>query len=221
VSYLVANIPPIEVWIDKKYLYDFQKNENGDFLGDGEWERGHWVTVKSISNRALLFETYIDEYGAIYDKLPISAFRWHLGRLDVEYPLDWLQIWDCLSYDISIIEKRALRFCRTQTLLKDKSLVEGEYLFTIDTTHSNPAEIDTGWSETPNEHKSYNICKIENGQFVAQPNNRTRFIQPSRTKNNLPTPYFRYSTKVWSVEATDKWVDDETWNYEKIIKKDL
>jgi hypothetical protein len=215
VSYLVANIPAVEVWVDKKYLYDFQKDENGNLLGDGEWERGHWVTVKSIPNRALLFETYIDEYGAIYDKLPLSAFRWHLDGLDVEYPLDWLQIWDCLSYDISVIEKRALRFCRTQTLLKDKSLVEGEYLFTIDTTHSNPAEIDTGWSETPNEHKSYNISKIQNGQFVAQPNNRTRFIQPSRTGDELRIPYFRYSTKVWSVEGTSKWVNGENWSYEK------
>lgn len=214
-SYLVANIPAVEVWVDKKYLYDFQKDENGNLLGDGEWERGHWVTVKSIPNRALLFETYIDEYGAIYDKLPLSAFRWHLDGLDVEYPLDWLQIWDCLSYDISVIEKRALRFCRTQTLLKDKSLVEGEYLFTIDTTHSNPAEIDTGWSETPNEHKSYNISKIQNGQFVAQPNNRTRFIQPSRTGDELRIPYFRYSTKVWSVEGTSKWVNGENWSYEK------
>jgi hypothetical protein len=220
VSYLVANIPAVEVWVDKKYLYDFQKDENGNLLGDGEWERGHWVTVKSIPSRALLFETYIDEYGAIYDKLPLSAFRWHLDGLDVEYPLDWLQIWDCLSYDISVIEKRALRFCRTQTLLKDKSLVEGEYLFTIDTTHSNPAEIDTGWSETPNEHKSYNISKIENGQFVAQPNNRTRFIQPSRTGDELKIPYFRYSTKVWSVEGTSKWVDGENWSYEN-NKKDL
>lgn len=219
-SYLVANIPAVEVWVDKRYLYDFQRDENGELLGDGEWERGHWVTVKSIPSRALMFETYIDEFGAIYDKLPISAFRWHLDGLDVEYPLDWLQIWDCLSYDISVIEKRALRFCRTQTLLKDKSLVEGEYLFTIDTTHSNPAEIDTGWSETPNEHKSYNISKLVNGQFVAQPNNRTRFIQPSRTGDELRIPYFRYSTKVWSVEGTSKWFDGENWSYEN-NKKDL
>jgi hypothetical protein len=214
-SYLVANIPAVEVWVDKRYLYDFQKDESGNLLGEGEWERGHWVTVKSIPNRALLFETYIDKFGAIYDKLPISAFRWHLDKLNVEYPLDWLQIWDCLSYNISVIEKRALRFCRTQTLLKNKTMVEGEYLFTIDTTHSNPAEIDTGWSETPNEHKSYNISKIENGQFVAQPNNRTRFIQPSRTDEKLEIPYFRYSTRVWTCEGSEKWVDDENWNYEK------
>ena len=62
---LNANIPPIEVYVDKKFLYDFQKDENGNYLGDGEWERGHWVSVKSIPNRALLFETYIDSFGAV------------------------------------------------------------------------------------------------------------------------------------------------------------
>ncbi len=40
-SYLVANIPPIEVLVDKKFLYDFQKDEKGNYLGDGEWEKGH------------------------------------------------------------------------------------------------------------------------------------------------------------------------------------
>lgn len=213
-SYLIANIPSIEVWVDKRYLYDFTKDENGNYLGEGEWEHGHWVTVKSIPSRALLFETYIDNYGAVYDKLPISAFRWHLDNLDVEYPLNWLQLWDCLSYNISVIEKRALRLCTTKTIMKDKSMVEGEYLFTIDTTHSEPNEIDTGWSETPNEHKSYNVSKLVNGQFAAQPNNRTLFVQPSRTGDNPPMPYFKYSTKIWCVEDSGKWVGDDKWNYE-------
>ncbi len=60
--------------------------------------------------------------------------------------------------------------------MKDQSIVEGEYLFTIDTAHSDPNEIDCGWSETPNEHKCYNVSKLSNGQFAAQPNNRTRWF---------------------------------------------
>ncbi len=171
-SYLVANIPPVEVFIDKKFLYDFQKDESGKYLGDGEWEKGHWVSVKSIPNRALLFETYVDKFGAVYDKLPIHAFRWREPQPnDKVFPLDFLQLWDCLSYNISVIEKRVLRGVKTYTTMKDQSIVEGEYLFTIDTTHSDPNEIDCGWSETPNEHKCYNISKLENGQICAQPNN--------------------------------------------------
>ena len=213
-SYLVANVPPIEVWIDKRYLYDFQKDENGNLLGEGEWEKGHWVSVKSIPNRALLFETYIDKFGAVYDKLPISAFRWHLNSLETEYPLDFLQLWDCLSYNISVIEKRVLRGTKTYTTMKDHSVVRGEYLFTIDTAHSDPNEVDTGWSETPNEHKCFNLSKLENGQFCAQPNNRTRWYQPSRTDDITSIPYFRYSTKIWRCEDYGKWRPSaENWDY--------
>ena len=214
-SYLIANIPPIEVFIDKKFLYDFSVDENGQILGENEWEKGHWVTIKSIPNRALLFETYIDRFGALYDKLPLHAFRWRIPEKgDKILPLDFLQICDCLSYNISIIEKRSLRNTKTITLLKDKTEIEGEYLFTIDTTHSEPNEIDTTWSETPNEHKSYNICKLDNGQFCAQPNNRVRFIQQSRIVDPKETPYFRFSTKVWTCEDQSKWrPSHDDWSY--------
>jgi hypothetical protein len=36
--------------------------------------RAFGVSCKSIQGRALYFETYLPEYGALYDKLPISAF---------------------------------------------------------------------------------------------------------------------------------------------------
>lgn len=86
-SYLFANIPSVEVFVDKRFLYDFERDEGGGFLGEGEWERGHWVTVKSIPNQALLFETFIDRFSAVYDKLPIHAFRWRgVESGDVSYP---------------------------------------------------------------------------------------------------------------------------------------
>ena len=66
-SFLVANVPPVKVWVKKQYLYDLER-------GHGEYVEGIWTTVKSIQSRALYFETYIPEYAALYDKLPISAF---------------------------------------------------------------------------------------------------------------------------------------------------
>jgi hypothetical protein len=217
-SFLVANIPAIEVYIDKRYLYDWQPGTDGKPLGEGEWETGHWVSVKSVPNRALLFETYIDRYGALYDKLPISAFRWHLNDTDTTYPLDWLQIWDCLSFNISVIEKAVILGYRTVTTLKDRTQVEGEYLFTVDTCHSEPNAVDAWWSANPAEHKSFNISKIANGQFVAQPNNRTRWIQPSRGADEGAIPYFRYSTRVWRCERGPKWSPSDTnWDYNDAV----
>ena len=64
---LVANLPPTKVWVRREYLRDLRD-------GEGEYTLGYWVTCKSLTGRALYFETYLTEYGALYDKLPISAF---------------------------------------------------------------------------------------------------------------------------------------------------
>ena len=66
---LCANLPHVEVYVKKEFLYDNQK-------GQGELTEGVWVTVKSIQGKALYFETYLPEYGAVYYKLPLSAFVW-------------------------------------------------------------------------------------------------------------------------------------------------
>jgi len=68
-AFLVTNVPHTDVYVKKEYLYDLQK-------GHGEFVEGVWVTAKSIQGRALYFETYLPEYGALFDKLPISAFVW-------------------------------------------------------------------------------------------------------------------------------------------------
>ena len=65
-SYLVANLPPVECYIKKEYLYDFEK-------GHGEFEPCYWVSVKSIKGKALYIESLLTNYGALYDKLPISV----------------------------------------------------------------------------------------------------------------------------------------------------
>ena len=170
-SYLVANIPPIEVFIKKEFLYDFQKDEKGKLLGKGEFESAHWISTKSIPNQALYFESLIHDYGALYDKLPLHAYVW---KTDIDedklYPLDWLQLWDSFSYNITVIKKQRLRNARCEVVMKDKSKAPGYYLFTIDSCSSDPNELDVSWAETPNEHKSFNIIKLDNGQFAAQPN---------------------------------------------------
>ena len=84
-SFLVANLPPTKVYVKKQYLYDHQK-------GHGEFVEGVWVSCKSIQGRALYFETYLPEYGALYDKLPISAFVDSPTELDIE--LEELELWD-------------------------------------------------------------------------------------------------------------------------------
>ena len=73
---LICNLPAEKVWVRKEYLTDHQS-------GHGEFVEGVWVSAKSIPGRAFYFETYLPEYGAMYDKLPISAFlrAWQLIKV--------------------------------------------------------------------------------------------------------------------------------------------
>ena len=47
------------------------------------------------------------------------------------YPLDWLQLWDCFSYNISVIKKQRLRNARCEVIMKDKSRTRGAFMFII------------------------------------------------------------------------------------------
>jgi len=67
-SCLIANLPSQEVWVRKEYLTDHQSG-HGEFC-----KRAFGCRFKSIPGRAFYFETYLPEYAAMYDKLPISAF---------------------------------------------------------------------------------------------------------------------------------------------------
>ncbi len=103
-AHLVANLPPIHCYIRKEFLYDFQK-------GHGEYEPCIWISIKSIRGQAFRIESYLPNYGAAYDKLPLHAFVSRTTNLEPEkfLPLDTLQIWDCFSYDFTVIQKSFLR----------------------------------------------------------------------------------------------------------------
>ena len=119
-AFLCANLPHTEVLVKKQYLYDLEK-------GYGEFVPGIWCTVKSIQGRALYFETYLYESGALYDKLPISAFSWKKTKEDLS--LAELQLWDCFDYDISVIEKQVISGNRCSYLSPNKKVYEGNYMF--------------------------------------------------------------------------------------------
>jgi len=145
-SFLVANIPPIEVLVKKEYLYNHEK-------GHGEYEPGIWITTKSIQGRALYFETYLYETGALFDKLPISAFVWK--KTDEKMELENLEFWDAFSYHISIIQKVSVGSGKCKYLAPNKKWYFGEYLFTIDSCHPEYNIPDIGYSEIPSQHKFF------------------------------------------------------------------
>ena len=194
-AFLVHNLPPVDVLVRKEYLYDLEK-------GHGEYTPGIWISVKSVGGKALYFETLLTEYGALFDKLPLSAFVWKKDHENL--PLDTLQLWDCFDYDLTVIRKPLL--CRCEFYGKDKKMHPGEYEFTIDTAHPDFSVLDTNFSEHDPEHKTFNIIALDNGQFAAQPNNRCQFFDNSLIDNdNLKQPDFKVCTQNYAVETLPKW----------------
>lgn len=204
-SFLVAPLPPENVFVRKEFLYDHQK-------GHGEFTPGIWISVKSTQYKALYFETLLTEYGALYDKLPISAFVWKTDHGEL-LPLDILQLWDCFDYHMTVVEKPLLSRC--EFFGKDKKMHPGEYLFTIDNAHPDKSVLDINFSEHDPEHKSFNVIMLDNGQFAAQPNNRVIWRDSSLTPDKLKTPDFKVCTQNYRVETEPKWSVGHTdeWNY--------
>jgi hypothetical protein len=195
-SFLVANTPPVHCYIRKEFLYDFEK-------GHGELVPCWWISIKSLRGQAFRIEAYLNEYGALYDKLPLHAFCWK--KITEEMPLDQLQLWDCLSYDITVIKKAQLQSQKCKFKTKAGDWRYGEYMFTVDSAHPDFNVLDTGFSEDIEDHKSYNFIKCDNGQFAAQPNNRMLILEPSSNPKELKVPDFKVATKRWSVETEAKW----------------
>jgi hypothetical protein len=197
-SQLIVNLPPQKVWIRKEYLRDHQD-------GHGEFEEGVWVTAKSLPGRTFYFETYLPEYGAIYDKLPISAFLSRPQTPEVDLDLPNLQFWNCMDHGVRCVEKQFISTMDFEVRTRNYGNLKGRYLFTLDNYHANPDLIDSNVSELPDEHKSHNCIMLENGQFCLYPNNRMRAYDLSMTPETPKTPDFKVSTHYYQVENGIRW----------------
>ena len=204
-STLITNVPPVKVWVRKEYLRDLRD-------GHGEYVLGYWVSVKSLPGRCFYFETYLPTYGALYDKLPISAFlAWDSDHPDApvapnpDLPIEELQFWNCFSHDITTLEKNLTYTMEWQIRTKTQGALSGDYLFTIDSYNGDRSTSDLSFAETPDEHKSFNVIALDNGQFAAQPNNRIIWRDNSLIPGNLNQPDFKVCTQNYAVETEPKW----------------
>ena len=198
----VINLPPKKVWIRKEYLRDLRD-------GHGEYVKAWWVSLKAIWGRSFYFESYIPEYGALYDKLPISAFlNWESDHpdkpriLEKDLSLSDLQYWDSFDYDSEIVEKQFLYTMSVEVKHRSGYISEGgKYLFTIDASHRDRNIPDLTFAEFAEEHKSHNCIILPNGQIGLYPNNRCRWKDESLTPKILKKPDFLVSTRHFTTET--------------------
>lgn len=208
-STLITNLPSQHVYVRKEYLRDMRD-------GHGEFVKGIWVSAKSIPGRALYFETYLPDYGAMFDKLPISAFVAAPVTPEKDLPLTELQYWNCMDYGIVGVIKQFVASMVFEARLKSGGAMRGTYICTLDNYHAGADGVDYSTSETPSEHKSMNIVELENGQYCAYPNNRLRIIDISLSPTALLKPDFLCSTYFFTVENAEapRYGDSDLFTYE-------
>lgn len=209
--YLNCNLPPIKVWVRKEYLYDNQKEHN-------KYQRATLLTAKSIPGLATMFQVLLDN-GVLRDKLPVSAIcSKHLDKPNIqEYPLDYLQLWNSFSYNITAMEINYLSGLRCDVLMKNKKWEKGTILWTFDWSGESDKEVDLSLCEHPDEHKSGHFIELDNGQYAIQPNNRMRIYESSFVTKPFPErPDYKVCTEFHNVEQADKWVteDSDAYMYE-------
>ena len=142
---LICNLPAEKVWVRKEYLTDHKS-------GHGEFVEGVWVACKSIPGRAFYFETYLPEYGALYDKLPISAFLRAPKTPTPDMSLENLQFWNCMDYGVMAINKGFISSMDAEIRTRDHGLIKGQYIFTIDNYHADINVIDNNVSAVSYTH---------------------------------------------------------------------
>ena len=204
-SYLIASLPPVRCFVRREFLYDHHQ-------GHGELEPCVWVSLKAIRGQVFRIESLLPRYGALYDKLPLHAYVWQESDLP-QLPIDQLQLWDCMSYTYTIHEKTALRNLGVKFYGKDRQWHYGHYMFTVDFC-ADAMNVDTTFTETADEHKSFNFIKLDNGQYATQPNNRCIWYDQSLIPAETRTPDFRVATQTYSVDGSRKWSAGEDWFYD-------
>jgi hypothetical protein len=190
---LICNLPSLKVYVRNEYLYDHEK-------GHGEFTEGHWVSAKSLPGRAFYFETFLPEYGALYDKLPISAFVSEPKTPTPDMSLENLQFWNCMDYGVTAVYKQFIGSMDFEVLTRDHGIIHGGYICTLDNYHASADEVDYSTAEVPEEHKSFNLLELDNGQYCLYPNNRMRVYDNSLTPKEPKMPDFKVSTRYYQVE---------------------
>ena len=199
--YLNANIPQFFCFVRKEFLYNLQDHH-------GEFEPAYAFGVRSVQCKAIGFHVGLDN-GAVFWNLPIHALVHKTDAPNI--PLDFLELWDCFGPNFSVTQFTFLKELRCDVILKDRSVVQGVYMFTIDWSSTDPGEVDVTFSEIPQEHKCAHIIKLDNGLYAAQPNNRILWRQSSFiVKRSEPLPDYKINTHKWVCEYNPRWVTEDS-----------
>lgn len=201
-NYLNINIPIFLAYLDTNFLY----NKNPELTSERIIVEVFAFT--SIPQRCGLFSV-MTEYGSQHARVPIHYLRSNpTGGSD--FPLDWIQLWDSMSYYASIQTIQYTKNRSAKIMLKNKTLHKAKYLFTIDWCLG--PQYQFGYGEMSAGHKCGHFFEGEDGQYFLQPNNRVLWMDGgafiSRSFKNQK-PDWKVFGLEFSCESTgSRWISE-------------
>jgi hypothetical protein len=208
-NYLNVNIPTFSCYIDNAFFYNMPANVNN------ERTPVEVFSFTSIPQRCGLFSV-MTEYGTQHARVPIHYLRnEEAGGND--FPLDWIQLWDSLSYYVSCSIVEYTKNRAADIILKNKKKIRGKYMFTLDWCLG--PQYNSGYGEMAGGHKCGHVFEA-GGQFYIQPNNRIFWLDGGAyiSKKMTTRPDWKVFAQEFSCENTgSKWVsesDEEMYFYE-------
>jgi hypothetical protein len=191
---LNANIPPIDCYV------------RGNFLRNQEDSHDKYFEcvifgVSSVQNRSPLFHFMMAD-GGLWWRMPINAFCKEPNTPEVD--LHNLVLWNSFSPNVAVTKFANLANLKMSYRDRNRNVVQGKYLFTLDWHNPESNRLDDGYSETPNEHKCGHVIQRDDGNFAIQPNNRVRVFEPSFANQKDLVIGRIINDRVWDVEDEEK-----------------
>jgi len=178
---LVADTPYTEAFVRREFLYD-EASHVGEFVPCVVFG------FRAEPARVPMFQIMLDS-GAQWARVPIHKL---CSKPCEPLALEQSSWWDSYGYEFAVHSFAFLKNMTVTAMGRDKVIRQGKYLFTIDW-------MKTGWSEVPDQHKNHHVIALDDGPWIAYPNNRLVWHDPSWIEP-APDKEWRTPTRSYSVE---------------------
>ena len=200
-NYLNVDVPPFWCYLDTGFLYNKEADVDNDRIVVEVF------SFTSIPQRCAMFSV-MTEYGSQHARVPIQYLRAEESG-GTNYDLDWLELWDSMSYYASCNINDYTKNRAANIMLKDHSMHKSQYLFTIDWCFG--PQFKSGYGEMAAGHKCGHFFKGEGGQFFMQPNNRVLWVDGGSfiSRKFASKPDWEVFGKEYSCEHSgSRWVSE-------------
>ena len=158
--------------------------------------------AQTLGGKILTFHIMTD-YGMLRSRVPLSEV--YVKEPTSDIPHHYKQLWDCFGEVGEVVAYEYLCGKRAQVVLKDKTVIWGTYMFTIDW-------LDNPYSEEPTDYKCGHVLAADAGYLLCQPNNRIQWRDSNFITREFPVDKkrFKVDTELFSVEScSDRWVSED------------